>query len=367
MRDLREEQALEARLADYQRRTRAVFELSPLAIWICENERLVYANRATANLFGAADIEPLLGRSMLEWFDPESHDPLRSEVARALTGERLEAPARSVVTGLLRRPDGTRREVEIALAALPDHGQSTVQMVISDVTERRAKAAELEGSRQTLRKLSANVVEAREEERRRIARELHDELGQRLTALKIDLANLAHSASLASADPRVANMSATIDDTLASVRRIASDLRPLMLDDLGLNAAIEWLAEDASRRMGIDVQTHLPADEPALDQRVAIALYRMVLEALTNVARHARATAVAIQLRSEGTSLLLSVVDDGVGLAEGALQRSGSFGLLGLRERAHMLGGEVEVNAQPGGGTRLSVRVPAQPAPDAAP
>jgi signal transduction histidine kinase len=304
---------------------------------------------------------------MLEWFDPESHDPLRSEVARALTGERLEAPARSVVTGLLRRPDGTRREVEIALAALPDHGQSTVQMVISDVTERRAKAAELEGSRHTLRKLSANVVEAREEERRRIARELHDELGQRLTALKIDLANLAQSASLASADPRVANMSATIDDTLASVRRIASDLRPLMLDDLGLNAAIEWLAEDASRRMGIDVQTHLPADEPALDQRVAIALYRMVQEALTNVARHARATEVAIQLRTEGTSLLLSVVDDGVGLAEGALQRSGSFGLLGLRERAHMLGGEVEVNPQPGGGTRLSVRVPAQPSPDAAP
>jgi signal transduction histidine kinase len=237
-------------------------------------------------------------------------------------------------------------------------------MVISDVTERRAKAVEIEDSRRLLRRLSASVVEAREEERRRIARELHDELGQRLTALKIDLANLATSTALGTSDPRVANMSATIDDTLASVRRIASDLRPLMLDDLGLNAAIEWLADDASRRIGIDVQANLPPQEPALDQRVAIALYRMVQEALTNVARHARATEVTIDLRAEGDSLLLSVVDDGVGLAEGALQRNGSFGLLGLRERAHMLGGEVQVSAEPGGGTRLAVRVPAQPQQD---
>jgi two-component system sensor histidine kinase UhpB len=367
MRDLREEQALEARLVDYQRRMRAVFELSPLAIWICDDERLIYANRATARLFGAADLDQLLGRSVLEWFDAGSHETLRGEVARALAGERAEAPATSVVVGRLLRPDGGQREVEIALAALPDHGRSTVQMVINDVTDRRAKALELEGSRRLLRKLSASVVEAREEERRRIARELHDELGQRLTALKIDLANLADSAALSSADPRVANMSATIDDTLASVRRIASDLRPLMLDDLGLNAAIEWLAEDTSRRIGIDVQAHLPPEEPALDHRVAIALYRMVQEALTNVARHARASEVTIELRSDGEALLLSVVDDGVGLAEGALQRSGSFGLLGLRERAHMLGGDVQVSAEPGGGTRLSVRVPPQPAPQEPP
>lgn len=362
MRDLSEEQALEARLQTYQRRMRAVFELSPIAIWICDRERLVYANRATARLFGAGDIDHLVGRSLLEWFDDDSRKRLRSEVTRALArGQGADAPAGSVVAGRLLRPDGAALDVEIALAALPEHGQTTVQMVVNDVTERRREAAELERSRLTLRGLSASVVEAREEERRRIARELHDELGQRLTALKIDLANLAASAALGPDDPRVAGMSAMIDDTLASVRRIASDLRPLMLDDLGLNAAIEWLARDASRRMGIEVRARLPAQEPAIDQRVAIALYRMVQEALTNVARHARASRVRIELRSEKASLLLSVVDDGVGLADGALERGGSYGLLGLRERAHMLGGEVQVSAEPGGGTRLAVRLPAQP------
>ena len=234
-------------------------------------------------------------------------------------------------------------------------------MVVNDVTERRREAGDRERSRRALRDLSASLVEAREEERRRIARELHDELGQRLTALKIDLDNLAASSGLGSDDARVASMSSMIDDTLASVRRIASDLRPLMLDDLGLTAAIEWLAHDVSRRTGIPVHARLPLAEPDVDQRVAIALYRMVQEALTNVARHAQTKAVEVELRVKGLSLLLVVSDDGVDMTDAALQRSGSFGLLGLRERAQMLGGEVTIGKRAGGGTRLSVRVPAHP------
>jgi two-component system, NarL family, sensor histidine kinase UhpB len=359
MRDLSEEQALQEKVSQLERRMRAVFELSPIGMWICENERLVVANRAAARLFGVEQVEQLLGRSLYALLDDGAHEPLRQEITRVLAGDVSGA----IVASRLRRVDGQLREIEIALASLPDHGVTTVQMVVNDVTERRREAAELRRSRRALRELSASVVEAREEERQRISRELHDELGQRLTALKIDLGNLATAAQLAPADARVADMSAMLDDTLASVRRIASDLRPLMLDDLGLTAAIEWLARDASRRMGIPVSAQLPADEPRLDPRVSIALYRMVQEALTNVARHAQASSVQIALTAQDGWLQLTVADDGIGVAASALQRAGSFGLLGLRERAHMLGGEVEVGARQERGTRLQVRLPMQPPP----
>jgi PAS domain S-box-containing protein len=357
LRDVGDESALEDQLAELQQRMRAVFELSPIAIWICEDDRLAYANRATARLFGMPTIDSLIGRSLFALLDDESHTALRLELARTLAGQELGA----IINGRLTRADGEQRDVEIVLAALPDHGRTTVQMVVNDVTERRREALDIKRNRRALRELSASVVEAREEERRRIARELHDELGQRLTALKIDLSNLAAAAKLDPEDARVSAMSAMLDDTLASVRRIASDLRPLMLDDLGLNAAIEWLARDVSRRMGIPVHTRLPLVEPVVDQRVAIALYRMVQEALTNVARHAQAKNVEIGLRSQTGSLLLTVSDDGIGIGESAPRRSGSVGLLGLRERAQMLGGEVTIGPRPGGGTRLNVRVPLQP------
>jgi two-component system, NarL family, sensor histidine kinase UhpB len=351
LRDASDECALEEQLAALERRMRAVFELSPSAIWICEDDVLTYANRAAVRMFGVASIDSLIGRRVWTLLDDDSHALLRQETRRTLAGQTLGA----IVAGRLTRADGQQREIEIALAALPDHGHRTVQMVVSDVTERRREAT-------GLRELSASVVEAREEERRRIARELHDELGQRLTALKIDLATLTAQAAWPADDTRVAGMQAMLDDTLASVRRIASDLRPLMLDDLGLNAAIEWLARDASRRIGIPVHTRLPLDEPAVDQRVATALYRMVQEALTNVARHAQAQSVEVALQAQERQLVLTVADDGVGLSEQALQRAGSFGLMGLRERAHGLGGTIDVGARRGGGTQLTVRLPSHPA-----
>jgi PAS domain S-box-containing protein len=359
MHDVSQQQALEEQLASVERRMRAIFELSPTAIWICEDDLLVYANRSAQRLFGVASVQSLLGRHVWSLLDSAVHASLRDEVERTLAGQTEGA----TVSGRLTRPDGQQREIEIAIAALPDHGHRTVQMVVSDVTESRRASLELERSRRGLRELSASVVEAREEERRRIARELHDELGQRLTALKIDLSNLARQAPLSDDDPRVADMQAMLDETLASVRRIASDLRPLMLDDLGLTAAIEWLAREASHRMGTPVHVRMPVTEPQVDQRVAIALYRMVQEALTNVARHAQAHTVEIELHAGERRLTLTVADDGIGLSEQALAREGSFGLLGLRERAQSLGGQLLVEARPGGGTRLVARVPTHPAP----
>jgi two-component system, NarL family, sensor histidine kinase UhpB len=364
MRDLSEVRALQAELDRSRSRVRAVFELSPVALWIADNGRVIFANGAAARLFNAANGEALLGRSIFDLVAPPEHDTLRQRMTQVLGDKGAVARFESHLVDA----DGEQRDFEIALAALPEHGRTTVQLVVSDVTQHRRAALEVERSHQLLRELSANAVEAREAERRRIARELHDELGQHLTALKMDLAGLAGNAAPAVRKARLQEMLSLLDETMTSLRRIAADLRPLMLDDLGLSAAIEWLAMDASRRLGIAIDVRVGALEPTLDERIAIAVYRMVQEALTNVSRHARATRVEVALNQLGSDLVLSVHDNGIGFPVQALQRPGSYGLLGMRERAAMLGGRLEIDNPADGGGRLTVHLPlSQSAPSAPP
>ncbi|MDH4288945.1 MAG: PAS domain S-box protein [Aquincola sp.] len=353
LRDLTKEDALRDEVDVITRRLHAALDATPLAIWITHDERIEYANDAAAWLLGVAGADALRGRSLASLLPATTLAELRRQASRQEGGPAARVP------GLLTRGDGAVRDIEIVLAPLPDHGQTVLQMVIDDVTERRRAAADLERTGQMLRLLQANVVEAREEERRRISRELHDELGQRLTALKMELTGLADRSGLGAGDPRLAGMLTMLDETVAAVRRIASDLRPLMLDDLGLNAAIEWLARDMARRSGIDIAVQLDDAHPPPTGRLATALYRMVQEGLTNAARHARARHVDVDLCRDGDVLVLSVTDDGVGLPEDGPQRDGGYGLMGMRERVAMLGGTLEVgNADGARGTRLTVRVP---------
>jgi len=349
--DLSQEQALRDQLDALNQHMRAVFELAPVAIWITDGDRIVFANHACAALFGAATRQALIGRPLFELIDPTSRDEVRRTVARVLADG---APV-PILAERIARIDGTVREVVIAIAALPDHGRTAVQMVITDVTERTRQQRELERSRSELRRLSASMVAAREDERRRIAREMHDELGQRLTALKMEL---SAQGAKPGANSRVAEMLEMVDDTMASVRRISTELRPLMLDDLGLNAAIEWLAQSWAARMGIAVKLQLGASDPEVNDAAAIALYRMVQEALTNIARHAHATEVRIALRQRAGELQLRVQDNGVGFEEPQMYREGSHGLMGIRERAYMLGGELKIGNARGGGGQLTVRLP---------
>jgi two-component system sensor histidine kinase UhpB len=350
--DLSVEHELRATLQWVRQRFEAVFELMPNAIWIAEDERIVFVNRACGKLFAAPKRASLLGRSIASLLGPDSRAAVQAAMERAAgTGESV-----TLVQERIERLDGEVRDVEIALAPLPDHGKTTLQMVISDVTHLRREALEAQQARHELRGLSERLVEAREDERRRIARELHDELGQRLTALKLDLASLAPGARVPRA--RSAHMLEMLDETVASVRRIAADLRPLMLDDLGFNDAIRWLARDTSQRMGIEVSVSLDEADPRLDERATTALYRMVQEALTNVVRHAHATTAHVDAHEHGGRLMLTVQDNGCGFPEQATRKAGSFGLMGMRERVFMLGGEVRIDNPPGGGARVTVILP---------
>jgi two-component system, NarL family, sensor histidine kinase UhpB len=211
--------------------------------------------------------------------------------------------------------------------------------------------------------LSAGIQAAREEEQKRIARELHDDLGQRLTAIKIDLTMLEADLQDRSMSPELRaqaqSMQALIDDTVSSVRRIAAGLRPVALDDLGLVPALEWLARDFETRYGIPVLLDFPTGEPSFNSAAATAVFRIVQEALTNVARHAHATQVHVQaLLADDEAWRITVADNGRGIAADAPRKDKSFGLLGIRERVRLLNGTAAIDTAPGRGLRLTVELP---------
>jgi PAS domain S-box-containing protein len=208
-----------------------------------------------------------------------------------------------------------------------------------------------------MRALHARIESIREEERTGIAREIHDELGQALTALKMDLAWVARR--LGDSDEvraKLTEMAGSADAIIQTVRRISAELRPGVLDDLGLEAAIEWQAEEFTRRTSVRCEVHSQLGNLRLERHLATAVFRIFQEALTNVARHAGATQVQVELRADGGRLELEISDDGVGMPEGT--RSASLGLLGMRERARLLGGDCVVRRRSPRGTVVALSLP---------
>jgi signal transduction histidine kinase len=227
-------------------------------------------------------------------------------------------------------------------------------------TERERAEMELKRSQELFRSLSAHLQVVREDERTRIARRIHDDLGQALTALKIDLSWL--NKKLASdQDPvreKLQSMVTLINETVETVHNVSEDLRPGILDDFGLSAAIEWQAEEFQKRTGMECKTSLAPNEIDLSKEQSTNLFRIVQESLTNVIRHADATKVEINLNEKDGMLLLEIVDNGKGISNAAITNPKSFGLIGIKERVHSLGGEVNIAGTPTEGTRLTVKMP---------
>lgn len=232
-----------------------------------------------------------------------------------------------------------------------------------DITDRKQAEQALLESRSQLRELSAYLQSVREEERTRIARELHDELGQSLTAIRLGLDVVINRPDMeaGSARQHLEKLQQLAASTIESVQRIAADLRPPILDELGLPAAIEWLVDTFAERSGIVCELHsptdLPLDFPVREREVCTAIFRILQEALTNVGRHSRATRVTISLQAQPGELHLHIADNGCGIDAG-VSRDGSLGLMGMRERALMLGGTLQIQSGPGEGTRIDVILP---------
>jgi PAS domain S-box-containing protein len=353
--DITEHKRAEEKLRQSEAQYRLLFENNPQPMWLYDRETLAFiaVNEAAVQHYGYSR-EEFLAMTIKD-IRPES------QVA-ALLAALSPTSSISVRNGQWkhRKRDGTIIDVEIAAHSLR-FGERNARLVrVNDVTARKQVEAELRISRQGLQSLAARLHDLLEEERGVIAREIHDQLGQLLTGLKMDLAWMASHLvpSQQILKKKTRSMARLIDRTIESVRRISTGLRPGVLDDLGLEAAIEWQAQEFQDRTGIKTRFTSALKDAYLDGNLSTAAFRILQEALTNVARHAGATKVTVDLRELDGELTLMVEDNGRGIKSCEITDKKSLGLLGMRERAHLLGGEIEIRGLEGKGTTVAMRIP---------
>lgn len=309
----------------------------------------------TAHLFGAPPAKP---PHSLATLIARLHPDDRTSIGQTFDAAALHSQAFSVDCRML-CPDGGERFVYLQGEPIPGGliGPG-MRGTLQDITERKRTELALIESRRQLRELSSHQKTLIEEERKRIAREVHDELGQRLTALKMEISLLRLSFGNNPELLHIAEEMRTLaDGTIDVVRQIASNLRPAALD-LGLVAAIEWLAEDLQLRSEIRCELEIGSEEIHMDELPATVAFRVVQESLTNVARHSGASAVRIALREAGGQLHLRIQDNGKGFDPAAGTPREGFGLLGMRERVLALNGGLQIDSTPGHGTTVSIDIP---------
>ena len=308
-------------------------------------------------LFGLAlDSPPPRAEDVLRMVHPDDRSMVTEKFALFGSGKHIHIQYRII------RPNGSVRWVESSGTAIFDDAGLPIRYlgVFYDITERKQAEDKLRRSQDQLRALAARLQTATERERLRIARELHDQLGQALTGMKMDLDWIVrkHGAGGDVWVPMVQDSMKVIDSTIALVRRLSTELRPELLDSLGLRAAIQWDAEQFQRRTGIVCAVRIPEDSSVLSGDQKIGVFRIFQEALTNIARHAQAKTVFIALKRERNDLILTIEDDGVGFSVNLLEHTQSLGVLGMRERALILGAKFRLESVPGHGTTITLRIP---------
>ncbi len=359
-----EENRLRAEEALYrsEENFRRSLDISPLGVRIVTIEgETIYANRAMLDFYGYDSIEELRTTPLKERYTPESYAEFKIRMEKRKRGDYYPSEYDISIV----RKDGEVRHLQAFRKEVLWNGEEQFQIIYQDITERKQAEEELRASREEMRALAGRLQAVREEERTQIAREIHDELGGALTGLKIDVSLLTRSAlKIENETVRTSlfagmdSMIKSIDTTIHTVRRIAMKLRPGILDDLGLVAALEWQLKDFEKRTGIRCEFFPPGEDISLDADLSTALFRIFQEALTNVARHSGATEVHVHLRADADSSTLEVEDNGQGIEKEKTQSKESLGLLGMRERAQIFGGQVTITRTPGRGTIVTVEIP---------
>jgi PAS domain S-box-containing protein len=335
----------------------ALLELTQDSVFVIDIEGTV--------LFWSRGAEAMLGYSKSLAAGHISQDLLHTEFPRPMAEIRAELMRVGHWEGdlIMTAQDGRRIVVTSrwALQWARRDQAPRVLVVNSDITERKRGEESLVLQREQLRALAERLQWVREEDRKMVARDLHDQIGQILTAIKMDMTWMTRHLPESEREvlARLKESIQLINDGVKAVRAICSGLRPGLLDDLGLAAAIEWQAGDFASRNGVQCRVSVPPVDLHLDGDRATATFRIFQECLTNVIRHAQAKSVRVDLCQEDESILLVVEDDGVGFCEADLSNSlGSLGLLGMKERAQFCGGDVQISSSPGNGTTVTVRVP---------
>ena len=362
--DITEQFEARNKLAELEALEASILEAIPHAVIGLQDRRIIFANDGVEAVFGWR-AKDLIGRSTRVLYQTdEGYEAIARDLYSVLERKRTfrsEFPCR--------RKDGTGIECMVSAARIGTQlKQKSIVITYEDITDRKRAEMEIERSREQLRNLSAHLQSVREKERTRIARELHDELGQLLTALNTGLVllNRRIPENEKGLRDQTASMIELVDMTMQTLKRIYMALRPGMLDHLGLAVAIGWQAGEFEKRTGIRCRVTVDPEDLSLDPDLSTAIFRIFQETLTNIARHAGATRVHVSLTATEEKVVLTVRDNGRGITQEQLAKPNSFGLLGMRERTHYWGGDVRISGKPGKGTLVRVDIPLRKPKDVA-
>jgi PAS domain S-box-containing protein len=317
---------------------------------LSSDHTVLHCNGRFARFLGAG-LQRVIGSSILDLVWPDDHSKLDALLRRA-----AQRNCRGEIR--LQSRKGAPMAVHLSLNPLRLESTKAVCLIASDLSEMKRAEQELRASSEQLRSLAAHLLSVREEERARISREVHDELGQSLTAVKMDLAWLEGRLPRGKDQmlKRIRSTRQLADDIIQSIRRISTELRPAVLD-LGLAEAVEWQVQEFQTRSGIQCTVRLLTRE-VVASNASTAMFRIFQETLTNVARHAKATRAEVVLQKQRDWLVLLIRDNGRGFDQADPSLSKSLGLLGMRERAAILGGRVNISSAPGKGTTVTAWIP---------
>jgi len=356
-RDITERKQREAEIEFQKKRLESLVKNSPLGIvTMDEHNKILSCNSAFEEIFQYKEFE-VLGRDIDELVTGEK----LIEEAQALTRKTTVDGVPSKISTKRKRKDATWIDIEVFTVPIKIDGKLVGQFgMYHDITKRKRVESELISSREQLRNLTTHLQSLREEESARIAREVHDELGQQLIGLKMDLYWLRKRLlkNQKSLHEKIKVMLQLIDTAIQTVREISTRLRPKLLDDLGLLAAVEWQTEEFQNRTGIKCEVIVNRKDIILDKDLSTTLFRVFQEALMNVARHANAKGVKVSLKEKAGKIELKVRDNGKGITEEKISRHNSFGLIGIRERVRKWNGEVKISGIRNKGTTVTVIIP---------
>ena len=347
----------EQALAESEERYRRLVEMAPFLIGAAVDGKVAFLNAAGVRMMGAARAEELLGRPAIEFVHPSAREQASQNMQRIVLAG---TPVR-VGRERWQRLDGTPIEVELSAYRFAFHGAPAIYIVAGDVTEQKRIEEQLAANTRQLQSLSQQLVEAQEVERRRIALELHDDLGQTLTAIQLQLQAVLAEDRTPSVVTALTDSLGLIEALVQKTRDMSLSLRPSMLDDLGLPAAVRWLTTLQAGRGKLRAEFWASPLEGRLQPALETACFRVAQEALTNVVRHAQAQEVSVALHRADGTLHLTVRDDGIGFKTDALEAAAvgaRLGLLGMRERVTLVGGRFECRSEPGQGTEIHAWFP---------
>lgn len=354
--NITERKQAELELLQSRQKYKLLFESSPVPMFMFSkiDFLIIDVNDAACKLYGYSREEFL--QMNIRDIRPEEDIPFFIE--------RIEMTASSENQGIWRhrKKDGSIISVEVIGNDITYQGKSLRLALANDVTDKLAADERLKKSYEEIRQLTEHLQNIREEERTSIAREIHDELGQQLTVLKMDVAWIERKLTNndAAIKEKLGDLINVLNQTVKTVRRISSELRPSLLDDLGLVAAVEWHLKEFEKRLAIKTKFDGPDKELSLDDATKTALFRIMQESLTNVARHSQAKTVKVNLFQQNGDIVLRIEDDGIGFDHEKVANKRTLGILGMRERTAMIGGKYKISSSEGRGTVVLVSVPCQ-------